>query len=100
MWALFGRYWGYSETSLRVGAHLNQLGRNLRVDGAASQNAIGLGDDIYNNPSANITTILTPTNLRSLQDPTSLIEERLWPSPYPADAGNSFFDRPTPPTTP
>jgi len=100
MWALFGRYWGYSETSLRVGAHLNQLGRNLRVDGVASQNAIGLGADIYNNPSANITTILTPTNLRSLQDPTSLIEERLWPSPYPADAGNSFFDRPTPPTTP
>jgi hypothetical protein len=100
MWALFGRYWGYSEVSLRLGAHFNQLARNLRLDGIASQNAIGFGDDIYNNPSANITTILTPTNLRSLQDPTSLIEEKLWPSPYPADTGNSFFARPTLPTTP
>ena len=100
MWALFGRYWGWSETSLRLGAHLNQLGRNLRRDGATSQNAIGFGDDIHDNPSANITTILTPANLRTLQVPNTLIEETLWPSPDAADADNSTFTRPTLPTTP
>ncbi len=100
MWALFGRYWGWSETSLRLGAHLNQLGRDLRLDGATSQNAIGFGDDIHDNPSANITAILTPANLRTLQDPNALIEEKLWPSPDAADTGNSTFTRPTLPTTP
>lgn len=100
MWALFGRYWGWSETSLRLGAHLNQLARTNRIDGATSQNAIGFGDDIHDNPSANITTILTPANLRTLQDPNALIEEKLWPSPDAADTGNSTFTRPTLPTTP
>lgn len=104
LWALFGRYWGWSELSLKVGAHLNQLARTKRTDGSTSQNAIGLGDDIraflQANPSSSITNILTPTALRTLQDPNSLTEEELWPAPNAADTGNSTFTRPTLPTTP
>jgi len=104
LWGLFGRYWGWSETSLRLGAHLNQLARTLRTDGETSQNAIALGAEIYNllqsSPSADIRTVLTESNLRKLVDPNDLDEEKLWPSPYPADSGNSTFVRPWLPTTP
>lgn len=100
MWALFGSYWGFDEISIRMGAHLNQVARTRLLDGATSQNAIRFGFDIHDNPSANIATILTPANMRSLQDSTSLIEEKLWPSLNPADTGNSTLTRPTLPTTP
>jgi hypothetical protein len=100
LWSLFGRHWGWSKTSLRLGAHLNQYAQNQRIDGSTSQNAISLGSDIYDNPPASITTVLTPDNLRTLQDPVALIEEHLWPSSNAADAGNSTFTRPTLPTTP
>lgn len=106
LWALFGRYWGWPELCLKAGAHLNQLARTKRIDGSTSQNAIGLGDNIYaliqGNPSSSITNVLTPTALRTLQDPSSLIEEKLWPSPNVADIDYSTFLSPTNnlPTTP
>lgn len=106
LWALFGRYWGWPELCLKTGAHLNQLARSKKIDGSTSQNAIGFGDDIYaliqGNPSASITNVLTPTALRTLQDPSSLIEEKLWPSPDIADTDYSTFLAPTNnlPTTP
>lgn len=33
IWALFGRHWGWSKTSLCLGAHLNQLGRDRSIIG-------------------------------------------------------------------
>ena len=85
LWALFGRWWGYPTLLLKGGAHYNQWRRHFQLDGATSQQAIEYGGSIYDNPSSEITTILTPKNLSLLQVPEDLDEELLWPSPYPAD---------------
>ena len=104
MWALFGRYWGYREWELRLGAQVNEISERRQLDTATSQNAIGLGDDLFDllqsNPSASISTTLTQSSLRTLQDPSTLIEEKLWPAVAPADTGQSHLERPWLPTTP
>ncbi|HBA85905.1 MAG TPA: hypothetical protein DCZ95_17615, partial [Verrucomicrobia bacterium] len=104
LWSLFGRYWGWPELSLRVGAHLNQLARDRRLDGTASQNAIGLGDDLYalieSSPGSSIYTVLTASGLQTMWDPAVLNEEKLWPSPYPYNSGSSTLLRPSLSTTP
>ena len=104
LWALFGRYWGWSETSLRVGAQYNQITRNHRLDGETSQNAIGLAADLFmllqSNATASVTTVLTAENLSTLIDAVDLNEEHLWPATAAADTAASTFDRPTLPTTP
>ena len=110
-WALFGRYWGWSADELRAGAHLNQLGRNLRLgegpllDSQSSQNAITLADlihfhHVFLNPRQSASSLLEGT-LRNLWDPNELYEEKLWPSPFLLDPGKSRMKRPLSlPTTP
>jgi hypothetical protein len=106
LWAIFARWWGWPEATILGGANLNQLARDRRLDGITSQNAIHLGFDIYDlliaDPSASIdlSAVMTESRLRTLVDATSLIEERLWPSPDPADISNSTFLRPILPTMP
>lgn len=104
MWALFGRYWGYRKWELKLGAHANEIFEHHQLDRATSQNAIGLGVDIFNliqnNPSASIDSVLTTTNLMSLQDSELLNEERMWPAISEYDSGQSQLLRPWLPTTP
>lgn len=114
LYGLFGSYWGYSESELKLGAHGNQFIRSLResmknllkgkvdisikFDNESSQNAISLGVELKNlldsNPNASITTVLTKPALRSIQVKESLDEEKLWPSPYEADLYKSTFISP------
>jgi hypothetical protein len=97
LWAVFGRGWGYNEFDIRTGAHLNQLARaGHHWDSASSRNAISRGCEIFKDPAASITGVLTPSALRSMQDEALFIEERLWPCADPADMspGKSLLIRP------
>ena len=46
LWALWGRAVGYTESNLRLGAHINQL-KSMELDPPSSQAAIMLGSAIY-----------------------------------------------------
>ena len=98
MWSLFGRYWGYQEWELRLGAQRNEINERQQLDEATSQFAVGFGADLFNllqeNLSADISIVLTKENLRKLQDTNSLIEEKLWPAVSMADQGHSILHRP------
>ena len=100
LWALFARGWGWSETEIRGGAHFNEFVRNLRSDGVSSQNAIGLGFELHTRHFEPISNILTVDQVTSLQEPTALIEEKLWPCSDPADPLISRFFRPILSTAP
>jgi hypothetical protein len=103
LWSLFSRGWGWSETEIRAGAHLNQLARTLRLDGVSSQNALGLGFELHARYSETTSDILTEALITSMQDPL-LDEEKFWPCSDPADPvdadGNAIsFGRPSLRTT-
>jgi len=102
LWSIFGHYWGWNDSMLKMGAMWNELQVDRRLDNPTSQKAISLGTEIYLRLEAGnlnyITDVLTEDELRNLQDPNYLWEEKLWPSPYPADLSKSTFIRPRLPT--
>lgn len=105
LWAVFGRYWGYSTTELQAGAEVNEFFRKFKLDKDSSQAAITLGGhcvDVRENQG--ISTLLQEMQDKSkwkpLVDPRELIEEKLWPSKDAADDSQSTLERPALPTTP
>jgi|GEM_PF-1451982 len=106
LWALFARGWGWAEFEISIGGHVNAMCQSLRgsgdirLDGVASQNAIRLGCELYTRHFEPISNILTVDKVTSLQEPTALIEERLWPCADPADPLISVYSRPTLRTSP
>jgi len=102
LWSLFGNHWGYSQYHLASGGHINSILTGRGLDPVSSTEAIGLGSQLYLFPNTSMDSPGRISHLRRMQSDDDLIEEKLWPSPYPMDPSKSNMSRPDPdlPTTP
>lgn len=96
LWGVFGRSWGYNVFFLKGGAHANNYWERFQWDPQSSQNAIGLGSQLFDNPAAPLTSILTPTALRTMQGgpEEGLMDTQLWPALVPFDNARSTIRQP------
>ncbi|MEM0967607.1 MAG: hypothetical protein AAGJ81_15780, partial [Verrucomicrobiota bacterium] len=101
LWSLFGNHWGYSHFHLVAGGHVNSILRGKGLDSSSAGIAIYLGSQLYRHPDIAIDDPIRELVLRLMQSDEDLIEEKLWPSPYPMDPSKSTMNRPDPdlPTT-
>jgi hypothetical protein len=102
LWSLFGNHWGYSQYHLASGGHINSILTGRGLDPVSSTEAIGLGSQLYLFPNTSMNSSGRINHLRRMQSDDDLIEEKLWPSPYPMNTSKSNMSRPDPdlPTTP
>lgn len=102
LWSLFGNHFGYRQSSLALGGHLNSIITLRGLDPVSSTESIGLGTQMFMFPDIGMDDPRRVTHLRRMQSDEDLIEEKLWPSPYQMDPAKSNMSRPFPdlPTTP
>lgn len=94
LWSLFGREWGWSPLALMAGSDLNNIDAKLELDPESSRWAVALGAVLYEKSQLDLRADGVADAFRLLQDGPDLIEEKLWPSPYPADPDASVLRRP------
>ena len=94
LWSLFSNHWGYSQYELAAGGHINSIYTGRGLDPVSSTQAMGFGSQLFLFPHLDMDDSKRIEHLRRMQSDEDLIEEKLWPSPYPLDPSKSRMSRP------